>query len=680
MLRNPVDGRSGPAHLTRSEGPLEAIQYLQRVQTTLIAHGEAWDAATHHASASLDSEAATRLRENISVHLRSMCAEVARVNNTYTPLSVSVLHRLVRLVAPLVARGREEAIHASHTLWALEPALMAHLRGILISTAIRNQPPRQMGFVRAAAQLATADVQLPLSSSSIRNVGLAQLRPDGLQAPFGGEQLPTLQLRDSRSLAVNAVPPMPAVPIFPAVLPTPAHQGVLLGYKIKWPRQMYQHGPLQDFTFSKVSLSDGRMLVKAATSVRGSFGKVADAIFSGGEQLVVKTIRRTHKEGLDKYGRPKTYAVPPAEAIAEYGLTVKIRGVIDAALGPYPSDVSYLAAFLRQVRPVKSPFVGYGVVNLEAIDPRGGSVEHTLMMMSRDEGDLFDVCQNVADRAPFELRERLSSALALSVVAQGLEELHHMHTLAGMAHLDLSSGNIFMTALGQCKLMDFGMALAIDAAGKTSHHGFRGSIISPEAALYQHDGKPAAPLSAATDVFALSTIAFEVAASHLKVANPFHGGHRLNFTEQPPPAPSEYPVWVMQHFVDWSRARLEPGTTHISARNIVQMATQEPFSAFFAPLCRLLPEVAELLLNRGMALEAVNRSNSQALLAQLVSITLAPTAELAQLMPYYQNPEAAAQRETVLAQLRIADVWERQQHARSAAQALRPGVPRPLPG
>src|SRR5260370_31097707 len=70
---------------------------------------------------------------------------------------------------------------------------------------------------------------------------------------------------------------------------------------------------------------------------------------------------------------------------------------------------------------------------------------------------------------------RLPLALQLRVIVDALEGLHHAHELAdfagkplGLVHRDVSPQNVFVTFDGQVKVLDFGIAKAVNSQAQTS--------------------------------------------------------------------------------------------------------------------------------------------------------------------------------------------------------------------
>lgn len=118
---------------------------------------------------------------------------------------------------------------------------------------------------------------------------------------------------------------------------------------------------------------------------------------------------------------------------------------------------------------------------------------------------------------PSRVRAVLLDALA------GLETAH----AAGVLHRDLKPANFFLTATGTVKLGDFGAA-HLQELGATQTESLVGTLayMAPE----QLTG---APLSFATDLYALGVTAFQLLTGQLPFSGPDFAGQHLN---APPPA------------------------------------------------------------------------------------------------------------------------------------------------
>jgi eukaryotic-like serine/threonine-protein kinase len=113
----------------------------------------------------------------------------------------------------------------------------------------------------------------------------------------------------------------------------------------------------------------------------------------------------------------------------------------------------------------------------------------------------------------------------LSGVAKGLDEVHQR----GVVHRDVKPSNILISATGQVKLGDLGIAKTLEDTGITQSGVVLGTLqyIAPE----QLAGEPVRP---ASDVYSLGLIAYE-ALSGTRVRKGSSLSEVLRQSEQPPP-------------------------------------------------------------------------------------------------------------------------------------------------
>jgi len=114
----------------------------------------------------------------------------------------------------------------------------------------------------------------------------------------------------------------------------------------------------------------------------------------------------------------------------------------------------------------------------------------------------------------FEHRAALDLPLAAGILCQACEGLHYAHELRdhdgtplGVVHRDVSPGNIFLTAGGLAKVLDFGVAKAAGAMSRTRTGTIKGksSYMSPEQIMGH-------PVDRRSDVFALGVMLWEMLA------------------------------------------------------------------------------------------------------------------------------------------------------------------------
>jgi serine/threonine-protein kinase len=108
--------------------------------------------------------------------------------------------------------------------------------------------------------------------------------------------------------------------------------------------------------------------------------------------------------------------------------------------------------------------------------------------------------------------QRLDIGLAGAILRQTCDGLHHAHELAdgegnsvGLVHRDVSPSNLFVTAGGLVKVLDFGVAKSQDALARTHTGALKGkyAYMSPEQVLGN-------PVDRRADVFSLGVVLFEL--------------------------------------------------------------------------------------------------------------------------------------------------------------------------
>ncbi len=149
-----------------------------------------------------------------------------------------------------------------------------------------------------------------------------------------------------------------------------------------------------------------------------------------------------------------------------------------------------------------------------------GSLEHPHIAQLLDAGVSADgqpylALEYVAGE-PLDVfcdNRRASVAQRLQLVLQVLGAVQHAHQNL-VIHRDLKPANILVTADGQVRLLDFGIAklLAEDGGEETEMTRHAGRPLTPHyAAPEQRDGRP---VGTASDVYALGVVLFELLSGH----------------------------------------------------------------------------------------------------------------------------------------------------------------------
>jgi serine/threonine protein kinase len=124
---------------------------------------------------------------------------------------------------------------------------------------------------------------------------------------------------------------------------------------------------------------------------------------------------------------------------------------------------------------------------------------------------LGENCARIIDRAK-KRKVPIPTVLAARICAEAAKGLHHAHTRQGpggrplgIIHRDVTPPNIMVTDDGEVKVLDFGIARAVDRLARTEAGNVKGRVeyLSPE----QIEG---AQIDHRADVFALGAVLFEL--------------------------------------------------------------------------------------------------------------------------------------------------------------------------
>jgi len=168
-------------------------------------------------------------------------------------------------------------------------------------------------------------------------------------------------------------------------------------------------------------------------------------------------------------------------------------------------DEQFIDMFLDEAR-IASAFQHPNVIRINEV---GKSGEEYYIAMELVHGEALSTVLKLISGQSLRVKPRL----AAYIVSQAAAGLHYAHTVTspageslGVVHRDVSPQNILVSFEGAVKVIDFGVARALNRVTKTQHGSRKGKVgyFSPE----QASGKP---VDARTDVFALGIVLWETA-------------------------------------------------------------------------------------------------------------------------------------------------------------------------
>jgi serine/threonine-protein kinase len=277
-------------------------------------------------------------------------------------------------------------------------------------------------------------------------------------------------------------------------------------------------------------------------------------------------------------------------------------------LAEHAADPAYEAMFLDEARIV----AGIRHHNVAEILDLGSADGMLYLVLEWVEGDSLALLQRAASRH----NSPVPMTVAMRIVAQICAGLHAAHELAdrngkalNVVHRDVSPQNVIVSATGEVKLIDFGIAKAVDQLSEHTRTGvLKGKIsfMSPEQALGQRVDRRA-------DVWAAGVVLYQLLAGRL----PFRGENQLE-------------------------------TLHLISRK--ERAPEIP--GLPQPLANLLERVLEPDLNRRIATAAELEVELERLIGLLGPVT---TRDVASVVQQHLGRRIAARREVVDTALRAAD-------------------------
>ena len=191
--------------------------------------------------------------------------------------------------------------------------------------------------------------------------------------------------------------------------------------------------------------------------------------------------------------------------------------------------------------------------------------------------DLALVCELLEGESLRHLLERQSPAhkQALDIMAQVLDALSYAHA-RGIIHRDISPANIFLTAGGTVKIIDFGLAKAATDLRLTRE----GSPVGAAHYMSPEQIRGAQEIDARTDIYSCGVVLYEMMVGK----KPFEGDSSFTImmahTEEAPPSPAAANAQVsgaisailLRALAKKPEARFESADAFLQAIKSVQVA------------------------------------------------------------------------------------------------------------
>jgi serine/threonine-protein kinase len=172
----------------------------------------------------------------------------------------------------------------------------------------------------------------------------------------------------------------------------------------------------------------------------------------------------------------------------------------------FTSDANRLARFEREARLLAS----FNHPNISAIHQLEEAAGHRLLVLELVEGE--DLAARLG-RGPLGLRQAMELAVQ---IARGLEAAHSR----GIIHRDLKPANVMITADGTVKMLDFGLAKALEIGGPGADDSLepvtltmdatRAGVLLGTCAYMSPEQAKGLPVDKRTDIFAFGCVLFEM--------------------------------------------------------------------------------------------------------------------------------------------------------------------------
>jgi serine/threonine-protein kinase len=249
------------------------------------------------------------------------------------------------------------------------------------------------------------------------------------------------------------------------------------------------------------------------------------------------------------------------------------------------------------------------------------AVVHTAFWVNDDLALVCELLEGESLKQRLE-RQALSHKEAMEIMAQVLEALSYAHA-RGIIHRDISPANVFLTAGGTVKIIDFGLAKAATDLRLTRE----GSPIGAAHYMSPEQIRGAQDIDARTDIYSCGVVLYELLAGK----RPFEGDNAFDImkahTEQPPPPPAldnpRLSEALLRALAKKPEARFQSADAFLQTIKNVRIEGAEPnrHRSFKRPVLVMVCVALTILLGTLVAAVTTRLSNAQ---SQALALPLPP--------------------------------------------------------
>ncbi|HEV8412962.1 MAG TPA: serine/threonine-protein kinase [Bryobacteraceae bacterium] len=249
------------------------------------------------------------------------------------------------------------------------------------------------------------------------------------------------------------------------------------------------------------------------------------------------------------------------------------------------------------------------------------AVVHTAFWVNDDLALVCELLEGESLKQRLE-RQALSHKEAMEIMVEVLQALSYAHA-RGIIHRDISPANVFLTAGGTVKIIDFGLAKAATDLRLTRE----GSPIGAAHYMSPEQIRGAQDIDARTDIYSCGVVLYELLAGK----RPFEGDNAFDImkahTEQPPPQPAldnpQLSEVLLRALAKKPEARFQSADAFLQTIQNVRIESTEPSQhrSFKRPVLVMVCVALTILLGTLVAAVTTRLSNAQ---SQTLALPLPP--------------------------------------------------------